>query len=180
MRIERSMTMKRIMIGIAMIAVWATAASAQEPLLVSRGSVEVGDRLRATYLPDPTNTDREATVTGEYAGLGPAELRLSTSLPSGELVREVDLDEILRLERSRRRTVGEGAGRGALWGAVAGALFGFGVIAACSGDDFLQCGGSDFIVGSAIFAGMGAGAGAAIGMAARGTTWEEVQVPASH
>jgi hypothetical protein len=180
MRTERSMTMKRITIGIAMVAVWAAAASAQEPLLVSRGSVQVGDQLRATYLSDPSNEDRQATVTGEYAGLGPAELKLSTQLPSGELVREVDLDEILRLERSRPRTIGEGAGRGALWGAVAGAVLGFAVIAACSGDDFLQCGGSDYFVGSAIFAGMGAGAGAAIGMAARGTTWEEVRLPGQH
>jgi hypothetical protein len=169
--------MKRLLLGIAIVALSATAASAQESLLVSRGPVQAGDQLRATYLPDPSHPDREAVLTGEYAGLGPSDLKLSTSLSSGELVREVDLDEIVRLERSRRRTVGEGAGRGALWGAVAGALFGFGVIAACSSDDFFQCGGSDFLVGSAVFAGMGAGAGAAIGMAARGTTWEEVALP---
>lgn len=165
--------MKRLMLGIAMVALWATATSAQEPLLVSRGAVQVGDRLRATYLPDASDLDREATVTGEYAGLSPSEFKLSTQLPSGELVQEVDLDEILRLERSGRRTVGEGAGRGALWGAVAGAFFGFVAFTAC-GDDF---GCLPSLVGSAIFAGMGAGAGAAIGMAARGTTWEEVPLP---
>ena len=51
----------------------------------------------------------------------------------GAQVHEVDLDEILRLERSRPRTIGEGAGFGAAVGAV-------------------------------------------IGMAARGTTWEEVSL----
>lgn len=168
--------MKRSLLGFVIVSLWVTSASAQERLLVSRSAVQVGDRLRATYLPDPSHTDREGMVTGEYAGLGPSALRLST-LPGGEQVHEVDLDEILRLERSRPRTVGEGAARGALWGAVAGALVGFGVIAACSGDDFFHCGGTDFLVGPAIFGGMGAGAGAAIGMAARGTTWEEVALP---
>lgn len=168
--------MKRIMLGIALVALSAAAALAQEPLLVSSGSVQVGDRLRATYLPDPSNRAREATVTGEYAGLSPSEIKLSTQLPSGELVREVNLNEILLLERSRGRTLGEGAGRGALWGSVAGALFGLGVAAACSSDGY-GCAGSDYLIASAIFGGMGAGAGAAIGMAARGTTWEEVRLP---
>ncbi|MGH7571596.1 MAG: hypothetical protein ACREMK_07110 [Gemmatimonadota bacterium] len=166
--------MKHVMLGFAIVAVWATAASAQEPLLVSRGTVEVGDQLRATYL---SNADREVTLTGVYAGLGPNALLLSTR-PGGEQVHEVDLDEILRLERSRRRTVGEGAGRGAMFGALAGAIFGLAVVAACASDDgSFQCGGSDFLVGPAIFGGMGAGTGAVIGMAARGTTWEEVRLP---
>ena len=165
--------MKHLMLGLGFVALWATTTSAQEPLLVSSGTVQVGDRLRATYLPDPSNTDREGTVTGEYAGLGPSALRLSIS-PGGEQVHEVDLDAILRLERSRRRTVGEGAGRGALWGGVAGALFGLGVGAACSSD---AAGCPGVLVGSAVFGGIGAGAGAAIGMAARGTTWEEVPLP---
>lgn len=168
--------MKHLMLGLGLVALWATTASAQEPLLVSRGTLQVGDRLRATVLPDPSRSGCEGTVTGEYDGLGPSTLRLST-LAGGAQVQEVDLDEILRLERSRPRTAGEGAGRGALWGAVAGALVGLGVVASCSSDDFIECGGSDFLVGSAIFAGIGAGAGAAIGMAARGTTWEEVSLP---
>lgn len=111
--------MKPVIFGLGLLALWATAASAQEPLLVSMGTVQVGDQLRATYLPDPSNTDREGTLTGEYAGQGPNALRLSAS-PGGEQVHEVDLDAILRLERSRPRTVGEGAGRGAIWGGVAG------------------------------------------------------------
>jgi hypothetical protein len=164
--------MKHLMLGLGLVALWATAASAQEPLLVSRGTVQVGDRLRATYLPDPSNTDREGTVTGEYAGQGPSALRLSIS-PGGEQVHEVDLDVILRLERSRPRTVGEGAGRGAIWGAVAGGLLGLVSGRTCSGD--LLCPGP--LVGMAILGGMGAGAGAAVGMAARGATWEEVPLP---
>jgi hypothetical protein len=170
--------MNHLILGFAIVSLWATTASAQEPLLVSSGAVEVGDRLRATYLPDPTHSGRKGIVTGEYVGLGTSALRLS-ALPGGEQVHEIDLDELLRLERSRRRTIGEGAGRGALWGAVAGALVGIGVVAACSSDDFFQCGGSDFLVGSAIFGGLGAGAGAAIGMAARGTRWDEVPLPKS-
>lgn len=164
--------MKHLMIGLGLVALWATTATAQEPLRVSGGAVQVGDRLRATYLPEASNADREGTVTGEYAGLGPSALRLSIS-PGGEQVHEVDLDKILHLERSRPRTVGEGAGRGAIWGAVAGTLFGLGASAACSSND--PCPG--ILVGSAIFGGIGAGAGAAVGMAARGTIWEEVPLP---
>jgi hypothetical protein len=164
--------MKHLMLGFAFVALGATTASAQEPLLVARGAVQVGDRLRATYLPDPSHSDREGTVIGEYAGLGPSTLRLSM-LAGGQQVHEVDLNEILRLERPRRRTVGEGAGRGAIWGAAVGGLFGLGAGAACSGD-FL-CPGP--LVGLAFFGGIGSGAGAAIGMAARGSTWEEVPLP---
>jgi hypothetical protein len=164
--------MKHVILGLGLVALWATAASAQEPLLVSRDTVQVGDRLRATYLPDPSNTDREGTVTGEYAGQGPSALRLSAS-PGGEQVHEVDLDAILRLERSRPRTVGQGAGRGALWGAVVGGLLGLGAGASCSGD--WLCPGP--LLGMAFFGGVGAGAGAAVGMAARGTEWEEVPLP---
>lgn len=52
-------------------------------------------------------------------------------------------------------------------------MLGLGAGAACSSDGFCQ----GILVSSAIFGGMGAGAGAAIGMAARGTTWEEVPLP---
>ncbi|HKY61372.1 MAG TPA: hypothetical protein VJP59_10215 [Gemmatimonadota bacterium] len=161
--------MRHLLLGVGFVVLWVTTASAQQPLLV-------GDRLRATYLPDPSNSERKGTVTGEYVGLGPSALRLSM-LPGGQQVQEVDLDEMLRLERSRPRTVGEGAGRGALWGALAGTLVGLGIIAQCSSDDFFQCDGSAFLVGPAIFGGIGAGAGAVIGMAARGTKWEEIPVP---
>jgi len=160
--------MKHLMLGLGFVALWATAVSAQEPLLASRGTVQIGDRLRATYQPDPSNTDREGTVTGEYAGLGPRALRLSM-LPGGEQVQEIELDKILRLERSRPRTLGQGAGRGALWGAVAGGLIGLAAGTGCRGP---ICPGP--LVGLAFFGGIGAGAGAAVGMAARGTTWEEV------
>jgi hypothetical protein len=164
--------MKRSLLGFVIVALWVTSASGQEPLVVSRSAVQVGDRLRATYLPDPSNTDREGTVTGEYAGLGPSALRLAM-LQGGEQVHEVDLDEILRLEKSRPRTFGEGAARGALWGAVAGGLLGLVDGASCSGDFF--CPGP--LGGLALVGGFGAGAGAVVGMAARGTTWEEVSLP---
>lgn len=167
--------MKSLMLGIVIVGLWAASAPAQESLLVSSSAVQVGDPLRAT-LPDHSIRNREGIVTGNYAGLSPTRLLLSTTLSRGEIVREIDLNEIVRLERSRRRTVGEGAGRGAIWGAATGALVGFGLIAMCSGDDFFNCGGSDFVIGPAFFGGIGAGVGAAIGMAARGTTWEDVSV----
>ena len=163
--------MKRLMLGFAFVALSTNTLPAQEPLAVSNGAVQIGDRLRATVAPDPP-LDRELTVTGEYAGIGSNTLRLSIP-PSGGRFHEVDLDQVLRLERSRPRTLGEGAGRGALWGAVAGGLIGLGAGAACSGDRF--CPGP--LVGLAFFGGIGAGAGAAFGMAARGTTWEEVPLP---
>lgn len=163
--------MKRHTFGFVLLALWATETQAQESLLV-------GERLRATVLPVPSRSDLKTTVTGEYVGMGPTELRLSTGRPNGEQVREVDLDAILRLERARPRTIGERAGRGALFGAVAGAVLGAVVVAACASDEALvECGGSDYLVGSAVLGGLGAGAGALIGMAVPGTTWEEVGLP---
>lgn len=164
--------MKYLWIGFAGVALWATPSSAQEPLRSTLVGIEAGDPVRVTYHTPHGGNDHRATLTGQYTSLDPAELRLWISQPGGIAARAIARQDLFRVERERRRTLGEGAGRGALYGMIAGAAFGALLVTATGEDQ-----GGEVLLGAALFSVAGSGAGAAVGMGMRGTTWEEIPLP---
>jgi hypothetical protein len=164
--------MKCLLLGLAGVALLATPSSAQESIRSTLVGIEAGDPVRVTYHIPHTRNDHRATLAGQYASLDPGELRLWISQPGGVAARTIARQDLVRVERPRRRTLGEGSGRGALYGTIAGAVFGALLVTATGEDQ-----GMEVWFAAALFSAAGAGAGAAVGMGMRGTTWEEIPLP---
>lgn len=139
-----------------------------------------GERIRITIAPDPVALEKARDALGAGSPGAVVEGNL-IDMDEGVTARWVGVlrqepstmlfEALSRLEVQRSRSLGDGAARGALWGALGGAVIIGG--AALSENDFTTSGKALFAL---VGAGLGAGIGALVGAATSGHRWEEIPI----
>jgi hypothetical protein len=129
--------------------------------------LQAGQRLRVT-LTDSALARRGGTAHREatLAWASPDSLVFETAAPAARLA--VPWTDVKRVERFGGRS--NRAMTGFIIGASAGGLLGVGLLAACSGDDFM-CPTAGGVVGAAALYG---GLGALVGLLIRHDRWDEL------
>ena len=155
-----------IMIMVA-LAFGVASAFAQTP-----AGLQPGEPIRATYRIDTAPGSEAIEVTGAYVGLTPERLRLTVG-PTRAREHEVALDRLMRLE-AREGSAARGAGKGAIYGGIAGAALG--LLGGAGSDGYFACGGDCYALVALAVGGMGAGAGALIGAVVGRERWQEVRL----
>lgn len=155
---------------LAAIALGAAPASAQVP-----GTPAPGDPIRVIYQIDDGAGPRIAKIQGFWNDLNSERLRL-TLTEDGPQHKDVPLDQLVRLE-ARERSRAAGAGKGALWGGIIGAVSGLALATMFAvNDSEAEHSGTEFLWGPALFGGIGSGTGALIGVAFGAEQWRTVAV----
>lgn len=157
--------MKRLMLGIAIVALWATA---QSDLVAQEVRLTPGTELRLRVSPS-------RDIRGDLVEWDTDTLRLLD--PASGFVHVLPTFEVERLRVSQPRTRGQGALRGLLWGSIVGALSlgAVGAIAESSCGNNLCIGpGAGFLLGAAVGGTGGGGVGAALGAMSPGERWVDV------
>jgi hypothetical protein len=163
--------MRRLILGIAIVPLWATVPS---DLAAQEARLSPGTEIRLSVFPS-------RDIRGALAGWDADTLRLQD--PSSGSVQAIPTLGIERLRVSQPRTRGQGALRGLLVGSIVGALSLGTVVAigesSCSGG-FCFGPGAGFLIGAVVGGAGGGGVGAAVGAVSPGERWEDAQLPDSH
>jgi len=157
---------------------WITFLSLTPSIIAQETTRLEQERIRVTWTPVTTVALQQGIQFQPISVVGTFESLTADSLTfrseKTNQFNAVAVQEISRLEISRR---GSKARSGFFWGVGIGAAFGLIAGAACAGDDFFACSGGEVILGTLVFAGLGGGIGAGIGVVMSGEHWEEISVP---
>ena len=148
--------MKRLMLGIAIVALWSVTV--QSDLAAQEARLSPGTDIRLLVTPD-------RDIRGELVEWNADTLRLQD--PASGFVHVVSTLEIERLRVRQPRTTGQGALRGLLWGSIVGALS----LGAVGASDPFFGPGAGFLIGAAVGGVGGGGVGAPVGSMAPGERW---------
>lgn len=159
-----------------LVACGVAPVRAQEPAFP-----EPGDRVRVTVEAGVRHSTGEflkiigsARFTARLLEADSENLLLRTDEPEFPQPQTVALDRIERLQLARPRSRGEGARHGAFVGTVTGVAFGaFPLVWALVSDEpYAELG----YISAGLLVGLGAGAGALIGVMAPGEEWITVRI----